>query len=391
MQLTDRQLGIAIEEVLLTRGINAVMELFLNSLMKLEREEFLLTSNQETRTNKGNGYRFGSIFYKGSSFKLRIPRDRIGQFYPVILALLRNEEEEIDNWAFELYGKGLTTRDVSDIFQKIYGNSYSKSSISRINQNYKAELEAWRNRPLEQHYPVIVVDAIHTHIRRDSSVKTEAVYVVMGVREDKSRDILAIENIPTESSFGWKSLFTCLKSRGIKSINLIIADGLTGLEQVIAEVFPQAEFQKCVTHLKRNIVSRVRTKHKQEIADDLREVFVTNDPSYTKQMGMDRWDIFIKKWSKIYRYIANFKSRFEMVYYFTYLNYDSRVRSMIYTTNWIENLNKQFRKVLKIRNSMPSDESLLLLLSKVALDKTERYLNYPIYIFKFDKNLFPDS
>ena len=391
MQLTDRQIVLAIEEILLTRGINTVMELFLNSLMGLERKEFLLVSNEETKTNKGNGYRFGSVFYKGSSFRLRIPRDRIGQFYPVILALLKNEEEDISNWAFELYEKGLTTRDISEIFQNIYGNSYSKSSISRISQSYKAELEDWRNRPLDKHYPVIMVDALHTRIRRDSTVQVEAVYVVMGLCEDKSRDILAIENIPTESSSGWKSLFGNLKSRGIESTNLIIADGLTGLEQVIAEVFPQAKFQKCVTHLKRNIVNKVRSSHKQEIADDLKEVFVTGDPSYTKEMALNRWDIFIKKWGKKYRYISNFKSRLEMTYYFTYLDYDSRVRSMIYTTNWIENLNKQFRKVLKIRNSMPSDESVLLLLSKVALDKTDRYLNHPIYNFKFDKNLFPDS
>ena len=176
----------------------------------------------------------------------------------------------------------------------------------------------------------------------------------------------------------------------MQTTKLIVADGLSGLENTIAKVFPEADFQKCVVHLKRNILNKVRHYHKAEVATDLKEVFITDDSSFTKEKAESQFDTFIQKWGKDYRYIKNLRNNISYSYYFTYLRYDYRIRSMIYTTNWIENLNKQFRKSLKIRNSMPSEESVLLLLAKVAFDKSEKYLRYPIYNFKFDKKLFPN-
>jgi transposase-like protein len=246
----------------------------------------------------------------------------------------------------------------------------------------------WRKRPLETHYPLLMLDAIHSKIRREPSVETEATYVVMSLKEDFRREIIAVEHLPIESATGWEDLFISLKNRGLQSTSLIIADGLTGLESVACKAFPMADFQKCVVHLKRNILNKTRQCHKAEMAEDLKKIFVTDDSSFTQEKATKEIDFLIAKWKKTYRFINNLK---EVSYsgYYTYLKYDYRIRSMIYTTNWIENFNKQIRRTLKIRNSMPSEESLLLLVSKVAFDKSNKYLSFPIYNFKFDRKLSP--
>ncbi len=155
-------------------------------------------------------------------------------------------------------------------------------------------------------------------------------------------------------------------------------------------MFPDAKFQKCVVHLKRNIITKVRTAHKTEISDDLRQVFDVENSDYTIDKATENAKNFKLKWGKIYPRIKNVFGSVNIYYYFTYLNFNYKVRNMIYTTNWVENLNKQFRKALKNRNSMPSEESVLLLIAGVAMDKSENYKKYKISRFKFDKKLFPD-
>ena len=386
MQFSENQFQEILTDALANFGLNSILENVLNCLMKLERKSFL--SEKTDYHNKANGYRLGSATGINGKISLSIPRDRLGQFYPLVLSLIRDQEEELTQLAFNLYSKGLSTKDVSDIFTDLYGDSYSKSSISRMNQTFLNELEEWRNRPLEKNYPVIIIDALYSKVKRDMSIETEATYTVMSLREDMSRDIIAIEQIPTESASGWEFLLNKLKSRGMITTQLIVADGLMGLEQSALKVFPQASFQKCVVHFKRNILNHVRHSHKAEVADDIRDVFVTGNPSFSQVDGLNAFNNFVNKWGKIYQYIKNLRNNLSVIHYFTYLNYDYRIQSMIYTTNWIENLNKQFRRVLKIRNSMPSEDSLLLLLSKVAKDKASGYLTYPIYNFKFDKTLF---
>mgnify|MGYP006290364739 CR=1 FL=1 len=371
-------------------GVNQIIKMVLNCLMKLERKYFL-KENKHWKSNKANGYRTTFTYGTGKKIQLKVPRDRLGHFYPVILALLRDQEFEMQQIAFELYSKGLSVRDVRDIFKNIYGKNYSKSSISNMNQEFKDIVNDWRKRPLEKHYPVLIIDALHSKIRRVDSIENEATYTIIGLRDDKTRDILAIEHIPIESAGGWQEVFKQIKARGVSSTSLIIADGLTGLDNAIAKEFPMANFQKCVVHFKRNILRKVRAKHKTEITEDLRIVFDVTDKQYTYHKAKNNFKAFVKKWGKYYKSIKNMSTEIELSYYFTYLNYDYRVRNMLYTTNWVENLNKQFRRVLKIRNSMPTEESILLLIGKVAMDKVKKYLRYPIYNFKFDRKLFPNK
>jgi transposase-like protein len=362
MDFTRYQLEKILDSAINNNGINTLFEIMLNCLMKFERKHFLEKESKEK--NKANGFRYISGIGLNKSLKLAIPRDRLGFFYPLILGLVKNQEEELSKLAYNLYAKGLSVRDVSDVFNDLYGNSYSKSTISRMNQEFLEEAEQWRNRILEKEYPILIIDALHSNVRRNNSIETEASYIVMALRKDLTRDIIAIEHIPTESASGWEQLLLSLKKRGLEKVNLIIADGLTGLDQVIGKVFKNALFQKCVVHLKRNMLNLVRYTDREKLAEDLSKVFVVGDPSYTKEQAIKNFNETMNKWGQYSSYFKNVLKNVNIINYLTYLEFDHRIHNMIYTTNRIESLNKQFRKALKIRNSMPSEESIATFIDK---------------------------
>ncbi len=235
-------------------GLHDLMEIMIESMMLAERREFL----DYAEGNKGNGFRHGRAFGQGRVLEFRIPRDRYGNFHPKILALLRDQEMECERLAGILYCKGLTQSQVGDIFEEVYGSHYSKASISRMIDYLRSDVEKWLSRSLESYYPIVFVDAVHVKVHRKRSVATEAFYVVLGVKEDKKREVLGIYNHPAESATGWEGIFRDLLERGMESVGLMVSDGLAGLDTALSVVYPKAQLQRCVTHLKRNMLSKVR-------------------------------------------------------------------------------------------------------------------------------------
>lgn len=385
MELSKEQiLEVLSKHVERERGLQDLLEITLESLMLAERNEFLT----EYPGNKGNGYRLGRSYGNGRQLEFRIPRDRFGNFHPVIYAMLKDQDEESMRLAGSLYTKGLTQHQVGDVFEEVYGRHYSKSSISRMIEYLRQDTEQWLVRPLEGYYPIIFVDGIHIKIHRNKRVETEAFYVVLGVKEDRSREVLGIYNRPVESASGWEDVFQSLQQRGVESIGLLVADGLKYLEDSLSLIYPDTPLQKCVTHLKRRLMSRVRHGDKMELADDLREVFRTGDKSYTPEQGWKAWQQFCSKWSTGYRNFGKMSQDSTYRYYFTYLLYHQEIQGMIYTTNWIERLQRDFRRVLRMRGAMPNEESVMVLMAKTAMDKTSYYRALP----KMDreKKLFKD-
>lgn len=368
-------------------GLNEVLQMTLNSLMRVERDMFLEGNKEPEIKNKANGYRPVQALGYGKTLRLSVPRDRLGLFKPYILGIYQQEEQQIHELCFNLYSKGLTTGEVGDIIGQIYGHSYSSASISHITQSFKEEMERWRKRPLERYYPVLYIDALHVKVRREQ-VSSEAFYVILAVKEDLTREILAIENIPTESSGGWEDVLASLKERGLKKAGLIVCDDLKGLDGALHRTFPEAKIQKCVVHLMRQLSKYVKPKHRNDFQKELKEIFQTQDSSYSFQQAWQKIENFCQKWQSTYpKLTKKLIEGDQMQYYFTYLNYDYRIRSMIYTTNWIERLNKTFKRTLKIRNSLPNEEAVLTLLSKVAMDQNEGKYSYPIYQFKYEQSL----
>ncbi len=384
MQLTKEQIvsvlnKFAVEE----NGLNSLLELLLDSLMLCEREEFL----KSEKGNKGNGYRLGRVFGHGTELSLRIPRDRNSDFYPLILALFREQESYLKEVAFSLYSKGLTTRDIGDVLDTIYGKHYSKSSISNMNKSFYAQMEDWRNRELDSHYLAFYIDGLFVKLKRDGQYRSECIYIVLGLKADYKREIVAIVNQPTESSQSWENVFKEIKDRGVSSVGLIVSDALSGIEQAVAKSFPLAEHQLCTVHLKRNFMARVRSDDKREIANDLTYILSPDDKGHNIEEGKKRFISFKERWQNKYPSMKRYLDNFIIEPYLIFLNYDHRIRRMLYTTNWIERFNKSCRKTLKVRGAFPNEESVLALITSVAVDLGQEHYNYPIYNFKFEPKL----
>ena len=229
IELSKVQLQESLNNLLLKEnGLTTVLEMTLNSLMYAEREQYLKNSS----SNKGNGYRKAFAVGMGKQIELRIPRDRLGMFQPMVLALIRDQKQQLEDLSFELYGSGLTTRQIGSIMEKIYGKHYSKTAISNITATFYDQMEHWRERALESTYLAVYIDAIHIKIRRET-VSSEAFYILLGLKEDYTREVIGIVNIPSESATGWKEVLESIKGRGVKNIGLIISDNLTGLDTVV--------------------------------------------------------------------------------------------------------------------------------------------------------------
>ena len=361
-------------------GYRILLQQSLEAIMRAERSQF-----NEVNTDYGNGYRFSKVCVHNGKMELMIPRSRNHNFYPLILALIKDQNKESEALAFELYKSGLTTEQVGKLFGKLYDHHYSKSAISQMMQSARQDVFAWLDRKgLDTIYPVIYIDATFWPTRRENEVSNEAYYTILGVKQDTTREVLSIVNHPTEGSSNWEDALNQLKQRGVEKIELVVVDGLNGIEDVINRVYPEAKIQLCTVHLARNIVSKVKPVDKPQVVSDLKTIL---DPEQTEDSltkGIIRFNDFVKKWQSKYPSFKQYlKPRYSL--YFTYLNYEKEIRRMIYTTNWIERLNRNYKRTLRMRSSMPSPESVLILLGRVSMDRLE--YRYPIYQFKLTTKL----
>jgi len=364
LHFTQEQVTKILEEIAKEKdGYNKVLTYSLEALMRAERE----IHNEEYK-DVSNGYRWRRAFGNGGELKLEVPRSRNENFYPFLLTVIRDQEQEAKELAFSLYGSGLTTLQVGDIFKQVYGRNYSTTQVSRMFDRSREEVGKWLNRPLEAYYPIVYLDATFIPTRRVDNVSKEAYYTILGVRSDRTREVLSIVNFPQESATAWSSVFASLKARGVEKIDLAISDGLAFIEDAIAQHFHQVSHQLCVVHLERNVIKLIKKKDKPEVIDDLKDVFRTNDSSDTPEKGWQRWLEFIKKHQQKYPSLIRMKTeRYRL--YFTYLKYDYKVRSMLYTTNWIERLNRDYKRTTRMRGALPNTDATLLLLGYVAMNK----------------------
>lgn len=320
MELSIKQRKALVEEWSKSpNGNNEIVEVCLNSLLKAERESFLI----DRPKNKANGFRNIKSFGFGESINLKIPRDRFSEFKPVIQAIWQNQQAHLDDLIFEMYGAGLTTRELERIIKDVYGTQMSRSSISRITQSFYQEMKDFRERKLDSYYPIIYIDAHYLSVKRHTKgqVAKEAFNIILGVKEDTTREILGIYNNPTESASFWGDVFEDLKSRGIEKVNLIVADGLAGLENVTLQHFNEPILQKCVVHLMREVIKKVRTSDKKEIIKDLKLVFDMDNKNDTLDAAKSRLENFSNKWEKDYQHIKKISKKQDIEYYFSYLQF----------------------------------------------------------------------
>jgi transposase-like protein len=357
----------------------------LETVMQIERDEYLDKINNPT-IDKGNGY-YSRAFNNLSknSMLINVPRTRTGGLSLNTLELLKINREKLDEITLSLYRKGLTFADIQSFLTEVFDHSVSPTTISELTKTFHKFRISWNESKLETHYKVVFADVIFVTVKRGDSYSKEGIFVAIGLRQDNKRELLVLDINPTESAKIWYEFLTDLKyKRGVERIDLFVADGLNYLEDELAKVYPQSEFQKCVVHKMRNVLNKTKPKDKPIVAQDLKQVFDNFESTDTIPKAKKKMSLFLEKWQKIY---PSFKNQFKegnIEYYFSYIKYSPRVRRMIYTTNSIENLNRQIRKATKNKLSFESPENLLDYLFMVIKDFEERnYMKYPVSEYRY--------
>jgi len=357
----------------------------IESLMNVERGEYL---EKAKNNDKGNGFYLRAFkSFSKNCLTINIPRTRAGVFTPNTLELVRLGQDQLDNMCLSLYRKGMTSRDVSELIEELFGDSVSATKVTNLSKVFNKYRVAWQNSKLDSYYKVIFCDCVFITVRRGDNYSNEAVYVAYGVKNDNTRELLTLEVNPTESATMWGEFFDDLKNkRGIKKVDLVVADGLTGLENEVHRVFPTADFQKCVVHKMRNILNKTRPKDKREMAEDLKELFDNFSENSTKEKAEKKLSLFLDKWKTKYPNINRFFQDGKVEYYFTYIKYHYLARRLIYTTNSIENLNRVIRKATKNKLSFESPETLSDYVFMVIKKFEEKnFIKYPVHNYKYFK------
>ena len=354
----------------------------LEALMLLEREEYL--KNREGEQDSANGSyprSFKSLSRHG--MQINIPRSRNGHFKPIILDLIKQQKEQVNELALLLYRKGISSRDVSYILKDFFGESMSRESVNNLADSFQEIREKWEASPLDAYYKVIYCDALFITLRRGNSYSKEAVYVIYGVKDDNTRELLLLEVNPSESSKVWGEYLEKLRKRGVEQVDLIVADGLPHFADEAKKYYPEADIQRCVVHLQRDMLNKIRPKDKQEFALDLKQVFNNFDKTSTKSEALGKIMTLKNKWKGMYDKVLQKLSEERIQDYLTYIEYPVEVRRMIYTTNSIENLNRQIRKVTKTKISFECEKNLLNLAHVVIKDfEVNNWQKYPVHNFK---------
>lgn len=325
--------------------------------------------------NTRNGYSSKTVRSELGPVELNIPRDRKGEYNPKIVPKYSRDVSGIEEKVISLYAKGMSTRDIHEQIKELYGVEVSAELVSKITERIVPEIKEWQNRPLEKVYPFIFMDAIHYKVRDEGQVNKRAAYVVVGIDLEGYKDILGIWIGDNGSAKFWLGVLNDLRNRGVEDVLIFCVDGLTGLEEAIEAVYPKAEVQRCIIHQLRNSFKYVSYKDLKEFTKDFKSVYTAPN----EEAALERLYELKEKWGKEYSYaFRSWENNWDVISPF--FKYPPEIRKIMYTTNIIEGLHRQFRKVTKTKSVFPSDgalEKMLYLASINVMKKwTQRYHNW---------------
>ena len=352
--------------------INDLIKNFLEKMLKSELTEFLNYDKYEV-TGKNSGNNRNGNYSRNFQTKygvienLEVPRDRNNDFQTALFEPYKRRDNWLEQTVIQMYARGLSTRDIANLIEQMYGQKYSATSVSNLTDVAVKEIEQWKNRPLEKRYSVLFIDALSIKIRREH-VGNESAYIIIGINEEGYREILDFYIGVTESAALWEEVLMNLKFRGVEQVLLGVMDGLPGLTDSFLKVYPKADVQRCVVHKVRNTLHKVKKKHTDEIVTDLKKIYRAPSREFADQALND----FSSKWDRIYPRLAQswFEDKDEL---FTFYKYPDSIQKSIYTTNWIERANKEIRKRLKTMNSLPNEKAAEKILYLKILDYNSKW------------------
>lgn len=310
------------------------------------------------QANERNGASGKTIITDRGPVRVELPRDRDGSFDPVLIPKHERRFTGFDERIIALYARGMSVREIQAFLAESYGTEVSPDFISSVTDEVMAEAMAWQSRPLEVMYPVVFFDALRVKIRSDGVVSNKAVYLALGIAADGQRDVLGLWIEQTEGAKFWLKVFNELKTRGCQDILIAVVDGLKGLPEAINAVFPKTTVQTCIVHLIRNSLDYAGWKDRKAVAAALRPIYGAASEQEARQALQafadsawgQKYPTIVAAWERAWEYVIPF------------FVFAPDIRRVIYTTNAIESLNMQLRKIIKTRGHFPNDEAAIKLL-----------------------------
>ena len=372
-----------IRELLELAGVNGMEDIrqlfretiaeFIEDGLDAEMDEHLGYGRYDTKEKETddsrNGHSSKTLRTSFGDMPIQVPRDRKGEFDPVILKKNQTSiSQDVEEKIISMYAKGMTTTDIGDHIQDIYGIEISESTVSRITDKVLPAAKEWQQRPLESVYAVMFMDAIHYHVRSEGQIVKKAVYIAIGIDLEGRKDVLGMWVGENESAKYWATVLNSLRNRGVEDVFIACTDNLSGFSNAIEAVFPKADIQNCIIHQLRNSSKYVSYKDLKALMADLKEVYAAVDEPSAEE-ALDR---FAEKWDKKYPKIsASWRENWANLS--TYFKFPEELRRLIYTTNAIEGFNRQLRKVTKSKAVFPTDDSLFKMLYLAMLDITKKW------------------
>ena len=323
--------------------------------------------------NSRNGKTHKTLKNDNGEIEITVPRDRNGEFDPIIVKKYERTIGPIEDKIISMYAKGMTTRDIQSHIQEMYGLDISATLVSNITDKIVHIATEWQNRPLEGIYPIVFFDAIHYKVRDDSKkVVSKAAYTCLGVELSGRKDLLGLWVGEAEGANFWLSVLTELKNRGVKEILIACIDGLKGFPDAIQTVFPKTEIQLCVIHQIRNTLKYIASKDQKEFMKQLKTVYTAP----TEEAAQENLILLEENWSKKYSLaLKSWRKNWDNLA--TFFKYPDEIRKIIYTTNSVESVHRQFRKVTKAKSLFPNDDALKKMLYLAYRDLSRKW-TFPI-------------
>ena len=364
--------------------LQQVMEAELDTKLGYEKSE--RTSNDDESSlskNYRNGHSKKTVKTQLGEVTINVPRDRNGEYEPSIIGKYNRNADGMEEKILSLYSCGMSQRDISEQIKNLYDVEISPELVSKISEKIMPEVTAWQNRPLNSIYPFVFMDAIHYKVKENHQYVTKAAYVVLGINMDGCKDILGIWIGEHESAKFWLNVLNDLKNRGVQSVYVFCVDGLTGFREAISSVYPKAQIQRCIIHQIRSSTKFVSYKDIKKLMADLKTVY----QAINEEEALNNLMKFKETWGKTYpSCVKSWEENWDILS--TFFAYPAEVRKIIYTTNIIEGLNRQFRSITKTKPSFTNDDSLrkmLYLASKKIVEHwTARCRNWDQVLNQLD-------
>jgi putative transposase len=363
-----------------------------NCMLEGEMEHHLGYSknskDEKSTENRRNGHYPKSVVSSDETLNLSIPRDREGHFEPKLVPKGVRRFDGFDDKVISMYARGMTVREIQEHLYEIYGTEVSHDLISEVTDQVLDEVTTWQNRPLDESYPIVYLDCIHVKARDNHTIINKAVYLAIGVNMEGHKEVLGLWLSKNEGAKFWMQVVTELKNRGIQDILIACVDGLKGFEEAITAIFPETIVQLCIVHLIRNSMRFVPWKDRRAVARDLKAIYSSpSEESATQALAS-----FQKKWDHKYPTIADIWQR-NWAQIVPCLAFPEFIKKAIYTTNAIEAINRQIRKIIKNKGVFPNENSIKKLVY-LALKNASKKWTMPIKDWAMALNqfaiLFPD-